>query len=283
MADTATGPVADQFARLARYRVAAEEGIQVDPDDDLDVGPPAAAAAPGHARPAGAAGAEVAVYLGRPAAASVVAGRVAVGHRRRRRGCPPTGRRRRPHWAVLIGGPVAGLAWTRVLGVFCGLIRPGPGAGLGRHLGHLRQGVGGVGLDRFDAALNPGPVEKPVGEGGQRGHEQRPDLGVVAHPQIPRPVGVGVTAQKPLAVDPGPAGLGVGLGGRADPGALLAQLGVRRLGRPGQQLRPGHQGQPPRPTRSATPDRVDNRPRRASAATSGRVSSRRAVSITSTA
>src|SRR5579859_5538828 len=58
-------------------------------------------------------------------------------------------------------------------------------AGAGGGGGQVGEGVGGVGLDRFPAALGPGRLKPPVGEGGQGGHEQRPHLGVVPYPQIP--------------------------------------------------------------------------------------------------
>src|SRR5579859_3844085 len=79
-------------------------------------------------------------------------------------------------------------------------VDPGPAGPTRRHTGavggggggqggggQVGEGVGGVGLDRFPAALGPGRLEPPVDEAGQGGHEQRPHLGVVPHPQVPRP------------------------------------------------------------------------------------------------
>jgi len=59
----------------------------------------------------------------------------------------------------------------------------------------------------------------------------------VTHAQVPGPVGVGPLPQKALGVDLAPTLLQVGTGGGLGAGALLAQLGERRL--PGCGHQPG--------------------------------------------
>ena len=105
--------------------------------------------------------------------------------------------------------------------------------------GQLGQGVGRVGLDRLTLSIVARRSEQPIADRLQGGHHLGPDLGVVAHPQVPRPLGVDVAAQVPAAVDPRPAGLGIGTGRRLGPGALGAQLGQRRLSRRRHQPLPG--------------------------------------------
>jgi len=117
------------------------------------------------------------------------------------------------------------VASVRLAGIGLGDPRAGSGDTPATH--RFDQGVGGVGVGRLTATCRPSLAEQAVPDGIEGRHDLGPDLGVVAHPQVPGPVSVGEGPQRPTGMDAPPPGLGI-LAGGLDPDAVVSQLGQRR-------------------------------------------------------
>jgi hypothetical protein len=91
--------------------------------------------------------------------------------------------------------------------------------------GELDQGVEGVGLTGLVIACGSGGTEVLLDDGLQRRVEPGAGVGGASRREVPGPLAVAVSAQAPRRVDAAVGGVGVGVGRRLDPGALVAQLG----------------------------------------------------------
>jgi hypothetical protein len=97
----------------------------------------------------------------------------------------------------------------------------------GGGLGEGEQGVEGVGLVGFAAAVAAGLAEDGVDDRVQGGVDDRAGLWGSGGDQGPGAVRVGEPAQRPAPVQPGVGGGRVRVGRGPHPGALLAQLRQR--------------------------------------------------------